>query len=678
MLGRNGLTGPTVRLPRGILRMKRNVFTCLLAFALAPCALAQDGVSTGSEARTKYLGNRGEIPASSEIAVEDFVNYHRHELPRPKSGQAVAMDVRWGNDTVREGRHSVLQVGFSTALVNDRRGLRPLNLGLVIDKSGSMADHDKLSRVKQALLALLKELRPTDRLSLIAFDSNAEVVLPSRALGNGQEAVSVIQGLGPGSSTNLEAGLRLGYDEVLKHADRESTNRVILLTDGIANEGTTEPAAIASESQSYNDRGIDLSTIGVGEDLNKDLLRTLAKSGRGLYHFIGDTEDITKVFVNEVQSLVSPVASEPDLEITYAPGLKVEQVYGFEPKTSGRTVRIHLDNMNSGMTEVVLVRFSHDAGQTKEFPVQVRLRYHDLERNKNVTLEDQAVLSSGDTGRRGELDDPAVAKNYTIAELAQSIKDMAKDCESGRYRDAEAGVAATVARTDRWYPHMEDADIKRNYDMAVKYRDLLRERYGIGESTNDDHVTFRGDERRQVSTKPDHAVRSGPNLIPNGDFSQGNKGFVSDRPYIKPSPNCLWGGYYTVVPAFNDPVWLHTNVASQPFAAPFGGKVLFMNTGGSDQFTVWSTKVSCRPHNRYRLSFQEIGLSGGRDWVNTYEIRVNGARSEAQVGGDGQYVEVAYDWDSSSSTSATVSIVRLPNVHGGGVVGIANIQMVKK
>src|SRR5205085_8479956 len=132
------------------------------------------------------------------------------------------------------------------------------------------------------------------------------------------EAVKrLIREIRPGSSTNIHAGLMLGYREALKNFSKDATNRVILLTDGIANQGVTDPDKIAQDSLGFNDRGVDLSTIGVGLDLNKDLLRELAKSGRGLFHFVADAEDINKVFVKELQSLVSPVATEPNVEIEY-------------------------------------------------------------------------------------------------------------------------------------------------------------------------------------------------------------------------------------------------------------------------------------------------------------------------------------------------------------------------
>src|SRR5262249_58671356 len=99
----------------------------------------------------------------------------------------------------------------------------------------------------------------------------------------------------------------------------------------IANTGITNPAYIAYDSSVQNAHGIDLSTIGVGLDLNNELLRGLAKSGRGLYHFISDYKDINKVFVNEVQSLISSVAKNVQVRIEYGPDLEVEKIYGYQP-----------------------------------------------------------------------------------------------------------------------------------------------------------------------------------------------------------------------------------------------------------------------------------------------------------------------------------------------------------
>ena len=460
--------------------VRPNVFALvlLLLCALTATASAQEGASSAAAARARYLAGADLIPKSREIAVEEFVNYHRHRIGLPKAGESVALDVRWGSDqlSAAEGSEAVLQVGFSTSHVNDRRQLRPLNLALVIDKSGSMAEADKMSRVKTALLAMLPHLREEDTLSIIVFDCAAEVLMPAQRLTDRASVERLIRSIEPGSCTNIHAGLMLGYKEALKNYSRDSTNRVVLLTDGIANEGVTDPAKIASDSLGYNDRGVDLSTIGVGLDLNQDLLRELAKSGRGLFHFVADAQDIEKVFVNELQSLISPVATSPTVEIEYGPGLELAQIYGYEPQKRERGLSIKLDNMNHGLTEVIMLRFrtARGRGAGERLPVTVRFPYYDLEKTRQVTETQVAalVLKSGAAGDM--LSDEEVCKNYTIALLAQSIHDMAAAWEQQRYREAESVLTAAIAKTYMRYPSLEDKDIERTLMTAQKYQEVVK------------------------------------------------------------------------------------------------------------------------------------------------------------------------------------------------------------
>ncbi|HVG31802.1 MAG TPA: VWA domain-containing protein [Pyrinomonadaceae bacterium] len=452
------------------------LFFALTFFAFAVAAPAQEGTSTAAAARTRYLAEAGLIPTSREIVVDEFVNYHRHQIGRPRAGEAVAMDVRWGNELTGVGQEAVLQVGFSTALANDRQQLRPINLALVIDKSGSMAEADKMTSVKAALLTLVSQLREEDTLSIVVFDSQAQVLMPARKLSDKEAVKQLIRGIEPGDWTNIHAGLMLGYHEALKSYQRDATNRVILLTDGIANRGVTEPAKIAQASLSFNDRGIDLSTIGVGLDLNKDLLRELAKSGRGLFHFVADGQDIEKVFIKELQSLVSPVANEPNVEIDYDSGLELAQLYGYERQLRKNGLTLKLDNMNQGLTQVILMRFRvlGRKSYNSRLPVRVRFTYYDWAQKRQVVKTEESFITVKE-GRSGDmLLDSEVAKNYSIAQLAQAIRDMAVAYEAQRFQDAEQLITGAIAKTYIRYPHLEDEDITRTLLIAQKYQDALR------------------------------------------------------------------------------------------------------------------------------------------------------------------------------------------------------------
>jgi Mg-chelatase subunit ChlD len=438
-------------------------------------AIASPNNSSRSSRSNNYSNNTVNFTPPDEVAVEEFVNYHRHRLPLPKAGQSVAMDVRWGNDEIsRNQREAVLQIGFTTPSVNERTNLRPLNLALVIDKSGSMADGDKMPRVKESLRTMLDKLREDDIVSIIVFDTDAEVLFPAQRIGNGDRLRRAIELIEPGGSTNLHAGLMLGYKEAQRNFQKDATNRVILLTDGIANVGTTDPQRIAAESSEFNGLGVDLSTIGVGLELNNDLLRTLAKSGRGLYHFVADYKDIDKVFVTEVQSLLSSVAKNVRLDVEFDPNLQIEQIYGYDPRHSGNGFSMNLENLNNGVTQAIIIRFRAGNPNKNFNSVKVRLSYYDVKKQQKTEEYQEVILNGSNKSKTEILVDEEVMKNYTIAELAQSLDAMSKAFKSGKHLEAERILNQTVAETNNRYPTMEDKDIQFILDIVESYRTDLR------------------------------------------------------------------------------------------------------------------------------------------------------------------------------------------------------------
>ena len=181
------------------------------------------------------------------------------------------------------------------------------------------------------------------------------------------------------------------------------------------------------------------------------------------------------------------------------------------------------------------------------------------------------------------------------------------------------------------------------------------------------------------------------NLIRNGDFSEGNVGFESALPYVEPADNCLWPSGYTIAPTFNKPQ-LHRLIEIDRFSAAdrHTGKeqVFFANAGGVEPVTVWSAKVKVQPMTRYRISFYAASLSGREDggtpprqvptqeWVPDFEIHANQDIGSPYPAGLGKYYKVTMVWNSAKAKEAKIDIVRCRIEHGGGLIGISNIQMV--
>jgi Ca-activated chloride channel family protein len=201
---------------------------------------------------------------------------------------------------------------------------RPLNLALVLDRSGSMAG-EKLELVKNAALHLIHRLGPRDRVAIITYDNMVNLLVPSGAvtpdmLPTMSMALATVQ---PGGSTNLEGGWRLGVQTVAEQMEHMSgaLHRVLLLTDGLANVGITENGPLASLAQGVASLGIVTSTFGVGTDYDETLLNAMAEAGGGNDYFIATADQIHATFQMELAELLSVVAEGVSVTLTLPEGV---------------------------------------------------------------------------------------------------------------------------------------------------------------------------------------------------------------------------------------------------------------------------------------------------------------------------------------------------------------------
>jgi len=165
---------------------------------------------------------------------------------------------------------------------------KPLVLTFVIDVSGSMGYENKLEMVKDSLALLAGRLRPSDSVAIVAYSTDAWVVLEATNGYDRQKIVNAVYALSPHETTNVEAGLRLGYQLAWQAFRPEASNRVILCSDGVANEGVTDPNGILDYVHGYTELGITLTVIGVGlSEYNDALLEQLADKGDGQLRLCG-------------------------------------------------------------------------------------------------------------------------------------------------------------------------------------------------------------------------------------------------------------------------------------------------------------------------------------------------------------------------------------------------------
>ena len=296
----------------------------------------------------------------------------------------------------------------------------PINLALVLDHSGSMAGGRKIDYAREAAIFAVEQLLPTDRVSVTIFDDNVTTVVPSTLATDKPHLVAAIRRIAPGGSTALHAGWKAGAEQVLGHLVNNGLNRVLLLSDGLANVGVSDPNIIAAEAKAVAGGGVSTTTLGLGDDYNEDLMEAMAQAGDGNYYFIESPRQLADIFQTELQGLMALTGQKVSLGAEPTQGARVADVLNdFAKNEFGRSL---LPNLVAGMPLSVVVRLNVPAtsgGQVCQFrlawdrpgvegrqvlwvalelPAVPAARWHDLD--VDAAVQEQVALLMAARARR--------------------------------------------------------------------------------------------------------------------------------------------------------------------------------------------------------------------------------------------------------------------------------------
>jgi Ca-activated chloride channel homolog len=339
--------------------------------------------------------------------------------PEGEDPELVVLEGELGNSFVTAGEASdiVSRIRIATRpLENAPRP--PINLALVVDTSGSM-EGDAIADAREASLALLSTLRPEDRLAVVAFHSETEVLLESTKLEGADTAelrrrISRMEARG---TTDLGGGLRAGLEELVRHYEPDGINRLVLLSDGVPND----PAPILPLAQAAGERGIRITALGLGLDYDEQLLQHVAEASGGRYHFVEESTAVAQVFRQEVLRFERVVARNLALELRPGPGVRIEGVVGQPTSVGSGVVRVALGDLSEG----------------EERDVIVRMHAEPRRRGATVELMD-AVLSFED----GVANAGALERRVFLGARAT---DDAHELTTGRNEEVEQAAARVIA-----------------------------------------------------------------------------------------------------------------------------------------------------------------------------------------------------------------------------------------
>jgi Ca-activated chloride channel homolog len=238
-----------------------------------------------------------------------------------------------------------LKIGLSGARDAAAGGARtPVNIAIVLDRSGSMKG-EKIRKAREAAIEALDKLESDDVVSVIAYNHHVNVVVPATKLSDRQAVYSAIRSLEADGNTALFGGVSKGAGEVMKFYDRSRVNRIILLSDGLANVGPSSTGELAALGASLIKDGISVTTIGLGSDYNEDLMAELAKRSDGNHYFVESADDLGRIFDGEFGNVSNVVAQEVDIQIRLGESFRMKRALG-------RFAEIHGDRIDARMNQL--------------------------------------------------------------------------------------------------------------------------------------------------------------------------------------------------------------------------------------------------------------------------------------------------------------------------------------
>jgi Ca-activated chloride channel family protein len=273
-----------------------------------------------------------------------------------------------------------VKVGLTGFKLENKDKRAPVNVAIVLDKSGSMQG-EKIAKAKDAAIAAIERLEPRDIVSVVAYDSTVRVIVPATKMTEKKSVIQQIHRIEAGGSTALFAGVSKGAEELRKFLNKDRVNRVILLSDGLANVGPQSPSELGELGASLRKEGISVSTMGLGLDYNEDLMTRLARNSGGNHVFIEQADELVRIFNYEFDDVLSVVAQEVAIEIRVADGVRPIRVLNVDAEINGQEVIVQMNQLYSEQEKYVMLEVeapATQAGKSREM-AEVRVTYANLQ-----------------------------------------------------------------------------------------------------------------------------------------------------------------------------------------------------------------------------------------------------------------------------------------------------------
>lgn len=338
-------------------------------------------------------------------------------------------------------REVIVQVEIE-ARKNDEARRSPMNLCIVLDRSGSM-EGAKLEKARQAAAMAVDKLGDDDIFSLVTYDSETNLLIAPERVGNSdhrEDLKSRIHRIQAGGSTALHAGVVLGAKQVRERFSKERVNRVILLSDGLANVGPSSTSELARLGRDLRGDGIAVSTVGLGDDYNEDLMTALAEASNANYYYVKDAEKLPGIFAQELGMARSLVARNIIIRIEAPDGVHLKEIIGQpEIECHDRSAEIKMPELFGAEKRKFLVRCLADEKFAGSLEAAAELNYATTSGSQAPAQRQAAKIAFTEDQKKADASvREEVARENNVVQNRLAKERAVKLADEGKTKDAVA------------------------------------------------------------------------------------------------------------------------------------------------------------------------------------------------------------------------------------------------
>jgi Ca-activated chloride channel homolog len=349
---------------------------------------------------------------------------------------------------------------------------RATDVVIILDRSGSMGG-EKIEHARAAIRELLTQLGPQDRFALVTYSDTAAVTIPPSSVDNQTRTawLGTIAEIQPNGGTNMASGLDLGIDLIERSRTAGSVPHVVLISDGLANQGDATPEGLTRRARRAAQGEYMLSTVGVGTDFNEYLMTALADAGTGNYYYLRNAEDLASVFARELDAARTTVASALAVQIAPARGVRVVDAAGYPLELAGDTVVFRPGSLFAGQERRIWVTLAVPHEAVGEYDLgRFSVAYGDGDHRTTLSFADAPRIAcvQGEDQFYANVDVPAWSRSVVVDAYNKMQDEVAREVQAGRRDAARGAIARYKAETAAMNARLQSAPVAAQLHAADK------------------------------------------------------------------------------------------------------------------------------------------------------------------------------------------------------------------